>query len=178
MSPPDLLRRGKSSRKPVVAGEVFGFTFVDPDLTLVGRVVRDDARIVGFHDGIYLLLYVYREVFDGDPADDMVFARLTPDKLLMPPVLTDRGGWTRGAFRRLGKFPLTPRLELPRHVFVHSPGVFYDEYANRVYESQPVHGLAGAMGYNGLALRAFHALDLRTADGLDADDLERMDDRP
>lgn len=178
---PELLVRGKSDRKAVVAGEMFAFTFVDPpEVTLVGRVVRDDATTFGLRER-YPLIYVYRDVFDSDPTDEVLLAGLTPDHLLIPPQLTTKHGWTQGAFRRLGRFPLTPRVVLDRHVFLHGPTRhLYDEYATRVEEPQTeqFQGRAVLGGWNAVALKAFRALGLQTSDGMTADDFAKIVVRP
>jgi hypothetical protein len=60
------------------------------------------------------LLYIYhvlREEKMVDPAD------LTRDKLLIPPIYTNRLGWVRGYFETIGNWPLTPTDVLEQHCF-------------------------------------------------------------
>ena len=87
---------------------------------LLGRVVSTSA-IVGPTHGC-LVVYVYR----GDAP------RPSLDDLLLPPLLTTRGPWSRGYFAHLRSEPLLPGDYFERHVFRDAQGRFYDEEARPV----------------------------------------------
>jgi len=84
---------------------------------LLGRVVSTSA-IVGPTHGC-IVVYVYR--------DDA--ARPRREDLLLPPILTTRGAWSRGYFAHLRSEPLLPGDYFERHVFRDAQGRFYDEEA-------------------------------------------------
>jgi ribosomal protein S18 acetylase RimI-like enzyme len=91
---------------------------------LLGRVVSTSA-IVGPTHGC-ILVYVYRD----EP-------RPTRDDLLLPPILTTRGAWSRGYFAHLRSEPLLPGDYFERHVFRDALGRFYDDEARPLDAPEP-----------------------------------------
>lgn len=92
---------------------------------LLGRVVSTSA-IVGPTHGC-IVVYVYR---DDAP-------RPRREDLLLPPILTTRGAWSRGYFAHLRSEPLLPGDYFERHVFRDAQGRFYDEEARPLDAPEP-----------------------------------------
>jgi ribosomal protein S18 acetylase RimI-like enzyme len=92
---------------------------------LLGRVVSTTA-IVGPTHGC-IVVYVYR--------DDA--SRPRREDLLLPPILTTRGAWSRGYFAHLRSEPLLPGDYFERHVFRDAQGRFYDEEARPLDAPSP-----------------------------------------
>jgi hypothetical protein len=96
-----------------VRGHAYGF----------GRVIRLGTTIGGFEDVI--LVYFYR-AFSSDKNKVPALAK---ERLLLPPLGTDRGPWTRGYFETMVNRPLLPDDILPVHCFKDTvEGRFCDEY--------------------------------------------------
>lgn len=102
---------------------------------IAGRVVHTDCRMMSDDPGHEPLLYFYRFGF-CDPSE--LRPPFRPD-LLIPPVVTDFGGWQYGYFQTVGNYPMLPEERLSRHCFLRgrrgtwdSPdAVYVDEYGNR-----------------------------------------------
>jgi GNAT superfamily N-acetyltransferase len=105
-------------REPQI-GDVFAVRRGEGE-ELRGRVVSTGA-IVGPTHGC-LVVYLYR---DDTP-------RPRREELLVPPLLTTRGAWSRGYFVHLRSEPLLPGDYFERHVFRDARGHLFDE------ESRPV----------------------------------------
>ena len=108
-----IFHEQERSRKKVRVGDVFVMKLDDG--YLYGRVVSDTAMMDKFSDPEWLLLYVYAGVY----ADDTHIPRevISPPRLLIPPVITNRLGWRHGYFRTVGNLPIQSDQLLPRHVF-------------------------------------------------------------
>ena len=96
---------------------------------LLGRVVSTSA-IVGPTHGC-IVVYVY--------ASDS--PRPRREDLLLPPILTTRGAWSRGYFAHLRSEPLLPGDYFERHVFRDAQGRFYDEEARPLAAPEPGEGV-------------------------------------
>jgi len=98
------LRIIRRSRKPPQRGDVFAMQIPDGRY-LFGRVIGADlAAGQAPMPGAYLI-YVYNVVRDAkvvDPND------LAPDRLLIPPIHTNRMGWTKGYFETIASGPFGP----------------------------------------------------------------------
>jgi hypothetical protein len=164
-----LLVPGKRTRK-VKRGQLFGFTFSDPRTTVLGRVVRDDARPGSFRSARYLV-YIYGLTNLSLEDLDSLSAALKPEQMIFPPMFTNLAGWSGGWFWPIGDAPISPDLELAQHSFVDSSGAYFDEYTNPLSSRVDPVGLLAFTGYNGIALKAFHVLGLETGDGKTASHL-------
>jgi len=114
-----VLRRSRRAPEP---GDVFAMQLPD-DRYLFGRVVATDlpsgrAPMPGAN-----LVYIYR-----DRSETKEPGVLTPDRLLLPPLFTNRLGWTRGVFETVHHAPLAPGDLLARHCFRRWNGDHLDEY--------------------------------------------------
>lgn len=139
------LRVIRPSRRPLRPGDVFRVLLPD-ELYRFGRVIRTDARWTCAEGaGPVNLLYIYRY---ASSTDDMPpRSELRPDKLLIPPVLTNRLGWSRGYFDTVDNIPLDDDDVLSVHCFkssVYRDTQFFDEMSNALPgPTEPVgtHGL-------------------------------------
>lgn len=129
---PALFQKQKTSRRKTVPGDVFSIKI--PDGYLLGRVVANNAKSSPWDEPQLQLLYIYagvRKDLKSVTAEDF-----RPPNLLIPPVLTNRMGWTRGYYETLTNIPLESADLLKRHVF-REPGKqnYWDENSEPVEES-------------------------------------------
>lgn len=102
----------RRSRKRLRAGDLF--TFQMPDARYYyGRVVSTDACLGQVADGL-VLVYVFKDGQVTKGADREV-AQVR--NLLLPPIMTNRLGWSDGYFETVDHWPLGDGEVLPRHVF-------------------------------------------------------------
>jgi len=94
---------------------------------LFGRVILVDLPIEKAPMPTSNLLYIYKDLFDTKTPD---IGRLVPDRLLIPPVFTNRLGWAKGVFETIDNRPLQPGDLLPQHCFRDFSGRYYDENMN------------------------------------------------
>ena len=108
---------------------------------LFGRVIRTDA--LGPMKA--LLIYVYE-----DRAEEKTpTASLSPSSLLIPPVFTNRRGWTHGVFETIETRPLEADDVLNQHCF-HADGRFYDENWQPLEQKSEPCGTGGLVSFEGL----------------------------
>ncbi|MCC6407003.1 MAG: immunity 26/phosphotriesterase HocA family protein [Planctomycetes bacterium] len=131
------LRTLRPSRRPPRPGDVFALGLPDGTF-LFGRVIRTDANPLGVGRGV--LIYVYHSRTSTRDA----VPELSPDSLLIPPLITNRLPWSRGYFEFVEHRPLTPRDQLPAHSFRNSQGLCFDEFGRRIPDA------IGAVGEWGL----------------------------
>lgn len=140
------LERLRPSRRKLKPGDVFvaqprGHPY------LIGRVIRTDASLFGDDN---LLLYFY----DAWTANPSALPMLDPRKLLIPPVVTNRLGWSRGYFEHIEERPLAPGETLPAHSFashIHTDGPHYvDEFGNTLAGPVEPVGDAGLHSYRSI----------------------------
>ena len=134
-----------ASRKAPSPGDIFVLSPIE-SVYLFGRVVVADAS-VGRMPAI--LIYVYDIVRATPETPDV--SVLKPERLLLPPLLTNRLGWSRGFFRRTGHAPLAPDDVLAIHCFRDSRGRHFDEH------SRPLAGPVEPVGQWGL--HSFRTID-------------------
>ncbi|HEY3820842.1 MAG TPA: GNAT family N-acetyltransferase [Polyangiaceae bacterium] len=115
---------GVPRREPQL-GDVFAVRRGEGAEELRGCVVSTSA-IVGPTHGC-IVVYLFR---DDAP-------RPRRDHLLVPPLLTTRGAWSRGYFVHLRSEPLLPGDYFERHVFCDARGRLYDEEARPVDAAAP-----------------------------------------
>lgn len=90
------------SRKKLRLGDVFAMGIPDGEF-MFGRVISDKADI-GFKTFNSYVLYVYsvRSLVKELPER----RELRPDRLLIPPVIVSRLGWSRGYMETIANLPL------------------------------------------------------------------------
>ncbi len=117
----------RRSRKQVELGDVFTMLMPD-DRYRFGRVISTSAT-VGPMAGVNLL-YVYRCNAESKDMPDL--AELKPSRLLVPPILTNRKGWTLGLFETIGNVPPDESDVLDQHCFRRWNGDYFDECSNQL----------------------------------------------
>lgn len=138
---PLLMHKLRPSRKRPKVGDVFEVGF-DAG-RLAGRVIRTDALVSEGAPGLNLL-YFFRDLA---PAHDVNAMDLTVDNLLIPPLLTNNMGWSRGYFRTIGNRPLGSGEVLDQHCFDAYGAGCFDEYGHPLPAPvQPV-GVRGVHSY-------------------------------
>ncbi|TPQ31362.1 hypothetical protein C2U70_24240 [Bradyrhizobium guangdongense] len=126
MTPLTNLQRIKSSRRAPVRGDTFAMLL--PTATyLFGRVILVESQ-QGPMPGANLL-YIYAYQSKAKAPDE---ACLRPNNLLIPPVWTNRLGWTKGLFETIGSGMLKPTDLLPQHCFRRHDYVYLDETGRRL----------------------------------------------
>lgn len=103
----EVLRR---SRKPPRAGDVFAYRMRGHRFGF-GRVIATRTKIGGWENVI--MIYIYN-VFSEEMQHDLPLSR---ERLLLPPLGTDRTPWTRGYFATIGNATLSRADVLARHCF-------------------------------------------------------------
>lgn len=122
------LRVLKPSRKKPRAGDLFVMQLPD-ERYLFGRVVSTDAEIGPMKDVI--LVYVYRQRFDSKDAPPR--SELSPERLLVSPIMTNRLPWSKGHFETVEHWPLEAGDVLPQHCFLSAArGRYFDEKGNEL----------------------------------------------
>jgi len=121
---PTNLRVLKPVRKAPRAGDLFALQLAE-SLFLFGRVVSTEA-IAGPSMPGAILIYVYRPRFDSMAVPDR--SELSPSRLLVPPLMTNRLPWSRGYFETVDHWALGPGDVLPEHCFLSAArGRYFDE---------------------------------------------------
>lgn len=132
----------KRSRKAPKAGDIFVFQLdVQPDKFWFGRVVSTDASVGGFHNTI--LIYIYN--VNSPSKNDIPL--LKPDKLLVPPMATNRLPWSRGYLETVDNRPLSQQDLLPAHHFKDIRGRYFDDKGNEVLNPISMAGVYGLDSY-------------------------------
>jgi hypothetical protein len=100
------------SRTKVRTGDIFTFKLLDGPYRF-GRVI--DADLPPDHEfaGAFLV-YIYDTTSETAA---LPAGALTPDRLLVPPLFTNRQGWLRGYFLTLGSEPIRAGDRLEQHCF-------------------------------------------------------------
>lgn len=140
------------SRKKVHSGDVFAMRF-DEGPFVFGRVIEESVPLFGYGA---LLLYVYDDV-RSSPDPDIEF--MVPDRLLLPPVMTNRLGWRHGYFETVGHADLREVDKLPRHCFqnLQQPPRYFDDSGLETTRTEPC-GKWALTSYLGIGMMVDHAL--------------------
>ncbi len=136
-----------ASRKRLRPGDIFVVKPRGRDY-LFGRVVDVDAHALQI--GGAILIYVY----DAWSTSKLEIPPLSRDRLLIPPVMLNRLGWSRGFMETVEHRPLDPDEVLPVHCFVShiyaaGPRYFNERHEERPGPVEPV-GTAGLASYRWL----------------------------
>jgi hypothetical protein len=113
----------KKSRHRLREGDVFVMRLPDR-LYLYGRVISTNAK-AGWSMPGAILIYVYRSRSTRKAA----VPTLALGDLLLPPMMTNRLGWSRGYFETIGHRRLKPSDVLRQHCFEDFAGRYFDETA-------------------------------------------------
>ena len=117
----------RPSRAQPRAGDVFALRL--DGLFRFGRVISTDA-MAGWNMTGARLIYVFRHTATQAAVPDRV--EMTPEQLLVPPLMTNNLPWSRGYFRTLINLPIEAGEALPRHCFRASTGRYYDDMAKEL----------------------------------------------
>lgn len=145
------------SRKRLLPGDIFvlkpkGHSF------LFGRIVSVDADC-GFGKGA-LLVYIYAKSAE----EKFNIPRLDKTDLLLPPLFTNRLGWSRGYFQVIGNNKIEKNDVFLVHSFRHpSKGCYFDEYGETLSEPGSPTGVYGLHSYKSIADEVTKALGLPRA---------------
>jgi hypothetical protein len=162
------LRILKRSRKDLRPGDTFVLQMRDNEF-IFGRVIRTDAKIgaeVRTRAGGYLmegciLIYIYN-AFSSEKDQIPV---LDKNNLLIPPVMTNRLGWSRGYFEVVAHRDLTDEDIRHPHCF-YRPGPVSRPEIRRYYDEYD-HELPGPVEPCGLyGLASFRVIDDELSDAL------------
>lgn len=146
---PLLFQLQTPSRKKVLPGDIFSMKL--PEGYLFGRVIATNAKSSRWDEPHLHLLYIYKGI--RKTVADFQIDDFRPPQLLIPPVITNRLGWSRGVYETVGHAPLETADRLEQDVFLR-PGSqdYWDENANPIKESAVkdksmagVHGLHSYM---------------------------------
>lgn len=122
----------KRSRTPAAPGDLIAVN-LRGRRWVAGRVVCTDATVLG--TGEYVVYF-----YDMDVPDPLELRPPIKPKLLIPPVLGGKRGWTTGSIVTLGNAPLQPEELLTRHIFecsFRSKDKHCDEYGVNVAPPGP-----------------------------------------
>ena len=147
------LRVLKPSRRKPKPGDVFAMQVPDDDY-LFGRVITAEAAIGPMTDCI--LIYVFRARSAHKKLPER--GELASDKLLVPPIITNRLPWSQGYFETLAGLPVEPGDVLEQHCFRRSNGQYYDEANHELPE--PVEPVGD------WALHSYRTIDDQISDAL------------
>ena len=115
------LKRLRSSRPHPKAGDIFRMVLLD-GRPIFGRVVIADGHVRGPMPGA-ILVYIYRP---GARPQEMPTG---PGELLIPPIWTNRKGWTDGYWEMVDWRPVEPEELEGQHRFYRADVGLVDELA-------------------------------------------------
>jgi len=122
------------SRRALRPGDLFVMRLPE-ELHLFGRVVSIEAW-AGWRMPHAILIYIYDTKIHDTKSDRPAppkRAVLRRDRLLVPPIMTNRLPWSRGYFETIDHMPLQPGDVYRPHCFVDSlRGVCLDEFTNQL----------------------------------------------
>jgi Immunity protein 26 len=94
---------------------------------LFGRVISTTAKAGPDMPAILIYIYSARSDRKGPPP----LEQLTPRRLLVPPLMTNRRPWTEGYFENILRRTLEVNDVLPQHCF-RANGKLYDELSREI----------------------------------------------
>jgi hypothetical protein len=158
----DTLRVLRPSRKAIRPGDVFAMGLPD-GAYLFGRVVSTSARwTLAADSGVANLVYVFDHRSTEKRVPDRTYLRT--DRLLVPPQLINRLGWSRGYFETLANLDFEDGEVLPVHCFQSNASSrgprWFDEYANELPGPVPPVGGWGSGNWRTVEDDVFAALGI------------------
>jgi hypothetical protein len=111
-------------RSRLKQGDVFAMRV--GDTFLFGRITNDKLPMMGTH---VALVYIY-SVRAKEPKVDI--SELTPDKLLLPPLIMLPSAWSQGHAVRIASSPIQAGDSLIRHCFKVNEKKYVDEFGDDV----------------------------------------------
>jgi hypothetical protein len=172
------LRVLRPSRSRLEPGDIF-VLLPSSDRYLHGRVIfANTPRGLGPVPAANLV-YIYAH---ESASEEPEIEELTHDRLLIPPVWTNRVGWSRGYFVTIMKKPLGRGDVLPRHCWTEVTGLpprrrFVDEYRTELVGPVEPCGFWGLASYALIDDLISDALGMPRAPLSDADEQERKRSR-
>jgi hypothetical protein len=118
----------KKSRVAPVSGDIFVMK-MPPDTYLFGRVILAEPPRETAPGPSSNLIYVYDFQSKTKSPDE---SRLGPHSLLIPPIWTNRLGWSKGYFETIKRGALETSTLLSQHCFKRYDGVYLDEEGRRL----------------------------------------------
>jgi Immunity protein 26 len=134
----------KRTRKKPQPGDIFVFQLESfSDRYFFGRVIKTDTKIGNCSDVI--LIYIYKTT----STDKLQIPKLRIDDLMFPPEGINTLPWTRGYFETVRSDEISPSDVYARHCFksCSKPGLYFDEYGNRLEQPFEPCGEWGMAGY-------------------------------
>lgn len=129
MSVPTNLRLIKRSRHVPARGDIFVMQLPTGKF-LFGRVILAEPPRDSAPGPSTNLIYIYSSQSDLKKPDHQ---QLTANKLLLPPIWTNRVGWSKGVFETVENEPLRKDDLLRQHCFRDSPrGLYLDEAGRKL----------------------------------------------
>jgi hypothetical protein len=116
------------SRRAMQPGDLFVMRLHDR-VHFFGRVVNTEAW-AGWGMPHAILIYIYDTRSELPEPPDR--AALKRDRLLVPPMMTNRLPWSRGYFEMIEHVPLQPDDVYQPHCFEDVRGKCYDEFTNEL----------------------------------------------
>ena len=145
----------QKSRKKLRPGDIFVQKFSILDKYIWGRVISTTADAGPF--GLKNLIYIYH-VLTTD-IDDI--PELKKNNLLIPPLLTNRLGWSRGYYKTIANMPLTQDDVYQPHCFhFFSMNQYRDENAMVMDKPCPPVGSWAMTGYIAIEAEICRTLNL------------------
>jgi hypothetical protein len=144
------------SRKKNRAGSVFALQMLD-GLFSFGRLVKTDVN-AGFGPGAQLIyVFKYRSESKELPHRSEVRA----ERLLLPPLMTNRLPWSRGYFETIAEMPFEDGDVLKQHCFYSSTfDKYFDEYADELLQPVDPVRMYGLESYRTIDDAVSKALDI------------------
>jgi len=122
------LRVLKPSRSRPAVGDVFAMQLPDGRYVF-GRVARTDAK-AGFGPPNAVLIYVYRDRHETKAPPEA--SELSPDRLLISPLMVNRLPWSKGYFETVASRSLSEGDVLDQHCFRDWTGKYFDDRGNQL----------------------------------------------
>lgn len=132
----------EKSRKMPKPGDIFTFTF-DNKVFRFGQVIITNSKIGPMENCFLIYIFsVTSEKIDLIPS-------LNTSLLLVPPIMTNKKGWSDGVFKTIGNKKLEQTNVLPKHFFYSkNRDKYYNEFSEEVeYDNTTQFGVWGLHSY-------------------------------